>query len=381
MNKLLIAGLLLSLTISSGAFELRCQEDIMVDAEETLDEDLIAIAEKIEIKGNINGDFIGAGREIHCEGIIEDDIIAVGQRINIKGKVGDNLRAAGEEIITDAHIEGDIIVFARTVRLCRDSSVAGDVVVCAEKIEIDGKILKSLKAYGKRIKIKGEISEGAQLRADKIVIFPGAKIGGDLKYTSPNKIEIRDNVLIAGETIWKKPVIKAKKFLPAPKNYKSRIAIRSLLMLPVLFIGFLLVGISPRQVYLTMDSMHKSPGLSLLTGFVFLVCLPAATAILFATIVGIPIALIGLLFYFSALYISKLFAGMAIAMKIFRLKGKSGRGTLMLAILLGAVIVTLLSIIPVAGGFIRLLLIIFGLGGLVMSRWKTFTLAREKKLI
>ncbi len=369
------------LAVPVMAFELRCQDDIFLEADKTIDEDLIAIGEHIAVKGEIKGDCIAAARKIFLSGIIEDDITAVAQNISLEGEVGDSFRAAGKTITINARVKGDIAAVGESVTL-RDGCIAeGDVVIAGGELQINGKVLKSLKAYGGKIKIRGEVAEDATLRGDRIVLYPGAKIGGNLIYTCANQIELMGDAQIAGDTTWHKPVIKPRKRTFGAKSYRSRVIIRSLLMLPVLLIGLMLIGISPRLVFVTMDSMHSSPGKTLGFGFVFLVCVPVANAILFVTIVGIPLALIVLLMYFAALYVSSLFAGMAIATKIFGMRGKSGRGILAVGMILGVVTVVFLSTIPVAGGFIRLLLIIFGLGGLVMSRFRTLVAAKEKGLI
>jgi hypothetical protein len=339
----------LFLVVPVMAFELRCQNDIFLSEDETIAEDLIAVAEEIDVKGEIKGDCIAAARNINLLGIIADDIMAVGQNITLEGEVGDSFRAAGKTVTINARIKGDITAFGESITLHDDCIAEGDVVIAGRELQINGKVLKSLKAYGGKIKIRGEVAEDATLKGDRIVLYPGAKIGGNLTYTCANQIELMGDARVAGETTWNKPVIKP--------------------------------NISPRQVFITMDSMHSSPGKSLGFGFVFLICVPVAAAILFATIVGIPLALIVLLMYFAALYISLLFAGMAIATKIFGMRGKSGRGILTVGMILGIAIAVLLSTIPVAGGFARLLLIIFGLGGLVMGRFRTFAAAREKGLI
>jgi hypothetical protein len=380
--KLIITAFLsLFLAAPVMAFELRCQDDIFLEADETISEDLIAIAEGIDIKGEIKGDCIAAARKMYFSGIIEDDITAIAQSITLEGEVGDSFRAAGKTITVNARIKGDITAFGESVTLRDDCIAEGDVVIAGGELQIDGKVMKSLKAYGGKIKIRGEIAEDATLKGDRIVLYPGAKIRGNLTYTCADQIELMDDAKVSGETTWHKPVIKPKKKTFGAKNYRSRVIVRSLLMLPVLLIGLISIGISPRQVFITMDSMHDSPGKTLGFGFVFLICVPVATTMLFATIVGIPLALIVLLIYFAALYVSSLFAGMAIATKVFGMRGKSGRGVLTIGMILGVAIGVLLSTIPVAGGFIKLLLIIFGLGGLVMGRLRTFAAAREKELI
>ncbi len=109
--------------------------------------------------------------------------------------------------------------------------------------------------------------------------------------------------------------------------------------------------------------------------------MPACISIVFFTIVGIPLALIILLLYLIVLYLSTFFAGMAIATVIFGLRRKSRRAFLVLGMILGSAVAVLLSTIPIAGGFIGLVLLIFGLGGIVTSRWKTFNMAKEKGLV
>lgn len=381
MNKVFIVMLLIFFcTVSSMALELRCEDDVLINLDESVDEDFIAIGDTIAIEGKIKGDFIGIGKIVNCRGVIGDDISVVGRNIDIEGDINDSIRAAGEKIKINAHVKSDVILFAGTVKLLEDCLVEGDAIIGGEEVEIDGKFLQNLKVYGKKVKIKGNIAKDVKLKAGKIIIFPGARIGGDIDYTCAEQIEIRGNPSVDGEVIWSKPAIKPKGAVSA-KSYRKRFFTNLLFTIPVLFIGLILIAITPAQVYITMHAMDKFPGKSIAAGFVFLICVPAVAVMLFATIVGIPLALIVLLSYFSAIYISKLFTGMYIGMKIFSLKDEPRKSSLALSLTIGTIIVVMLSTIPRIGGFVRLLIIMFGLGSFVVSRWQTFILAREKKLI
>lgn len=382
LNLITGAVLCFFLAVPSNAIEVRCQKDIMVDANEIVSHDLIAVGEEIEIRGEICGELITIGREINCRGIIEDDIIAIGHEIRAEGELGDNFRSIGGKIVVDAHIKGEITAFGKTVTLRENCLVEEDVLIGGNEIEIEGILKKNLKAYGSKIKIKSKIAGDVILKADRIVLHPDTAIVGNLTYTSANRIELKDNAQVGGEITWQKPATGVwQKKLASFKGYKYRLIIKSIMILPILFIGFVLIIISPKQVYITMQSMHKSPGKSMLLGFVFFICMPVCISIIFFTIVGIPLAMIVLMLYLIALYLSTFFAGMAIATAIFGLRKKSGRGFLMLGMILGSAAAVLLSTIPIAGGFIGLVLLIFGLGGIVTSRWQTFNMAREKELV
>jgi hypothetical protein len=92
--------------------------------------------------------------------------------------------------------------------------------------------------------------------------------------------------------------------------------------------------------------------------------------ILLVTVIGIPIALIGVAMFFVALYLSQVWVGTAIGRFILPdTWGNFGRGYNLLAMVLGVIIIAGLRAIPVpyVGWIVTALVTILGLGALVVG--------------
>jgi hypothetical protein len=107
--------------------------------------------------------------------------------------------------------------------------------------------------------------------------------------------------------------------------------------------------------------------MTLLMGFILLVCVPAAVLFLIVTIIGIPLALLTLWLYLVLLLVGYTVGCIAIAEWLLsRFKPQSaGRTGLRIAVaVLAVLLVTLLTRIPVLGGVLGFLLLLWGIGAI-----------------
>jgi hypothetical protein len=92
--------------------------------------------------------------------------------------------------------------------------------------------------------------------------------------------------------------------------------------------------------------------------------------LLLATVVGIPIALIGAAFFAAALYLSQVVVGLALGRAILPKRwDTAGRGYNLLAMTIGVIALAALRLIPVPllGTGIAALTAVFGLGAVVVG--------------
>ncbi len=113
--------------------------------------------------------------------------------------------------------------------------------------------------------------------------------------------------------------------------------------------------------------------------FVAAVVVPVVCALLFATIVAIPIGLILLAAFFILLYWSRIYAIGRIGESILaRLRPTSSRAS---ALVVGLFVYYILAIIPVVGWLLVPLVMLFGLGAELIARKQFYATARSRDLI
>jgi hypothetical protein len=115
---------------------------------------------------------------------------------------------------------------------------------------------------------------------------------------------------------------------------------------------------------------HERAGLSLLAGFVLLVCVPVAVLLLLVTIIGIPVALALLATYLALLPVA--YVATAIGAGDWALQRWQAQRSAQLPWRIGAaclalVVLALLGWVPVLGWVIALLALLAGLGAVVLQ--------------
>jgi len=116
--------------------------------------------------------------------------------------------------------------------------------------------------------------------------------------------------------------------------------------------------------------VRNRPWPSFLLGLALLIGVPITLAFLTVTLIGLPIALIGLAAYLALLYLSQVFVGLAIGRFLLPDSwGDEGRGFNLLAMTVGVTILAGLRLTPIgaADWTIAALTAIVGLGALVIS--------------
>ena len=130
-----------------------------------------------------------------------------------------------------------------------------------------------------------------------------------------------------------------------------------------LLFGMLLHWIAPRlfQLHLeTAQAFFRSLGIGLAAAL----GVPIALALVCATVIGIPTALIGFAAYLTSLYVGLIVVSALIGLAVVRRDSDGWRG-FGAALAVGLLVVVLATHLPLIGGLIRILAVLTGLGLLV----------------
>ncbi|MBI3161731.1 MAG: hypothetical protein HYZ23_04445 [Chloroflexi bacterium] len=411
----LIALLSATFATPALAFDGRSGETIVIEADETIEDDVYVTANSFVLEGTIKGDLVVFGTNITINGTVEGDLIAAGQSIGVYGTVTDDARIAGAvlQVGESASIGGDLVAAGASLETKEDSVVGGDLVVGAAQALIQGNVADDMFAGVGAMELHGEIGGNVQAEVgnpeesgpspsmfmpDTEISFPqvkpgftiaeGAKIHGNLEYTLSRDIKIPEGA-VDGKVTRKEPVVTPHavevKLTPAQIATNWVFDLLRTIVTLVLF-GLLLGWLAPSFMKGIMEKVQSAPAASIGWGvvsyagffFALLVVFVAVIigAVLFGTLTlgGISgtIVWVGILAIFALIVGFVLVTAYLTKIVVAWLGGKLilARFNPALAehkiwpLLLGVIIVAPLIALPVFGWLLGLLIMLLGLGAL-----------------
>jgi cytoskeletal protein CcmA (bactofilin family) len=306
LSVLLVVLLALAVLPGTAAAETRSGGSVVVGANETVDDDLDVFAGSIVVRGTVTGDLNAFGGSVRVVGTVEGNVSATAGTVTVarNGTVGGSLDAAAETVTVDGRVDGDVSAGAQTLRLGPSASVGGDVTYSGELDRADGAT------------VAGTVSQGdVDGGADAAPVLPGLLFG--VYFLLVNAV--LGVVLLAA--------------FPA---FSRAVADRGI------------------------DAPLKSGGV----GLAALVGIPVVLIALVITIVGIPFTLLGVPIFLAFAWIGAIYGRYAIGTWLV---DRLGRASRWLAFFSGLLVVFVLTLLPVVGGLVELLVIVYGVGALTLS--------------
>ncbi|OGI14757.1 hypothetical protein A3K63_02680 [Candidatus Micrarchaeota archaeon RBG_16_49_10] len=346
----------LSITPGIMAFEMRGGEEVKVPSSMTIDDDFYAAGGNVQVDGVIKGDLVAAGGNVKFTGEVTEDLIVAGGNIELGGLVKDDLRVAGGSISFKGDSGDDLILAGGEGNVSPASVIGGDLIIAGGDVLSEGKVDGDVIVNAGDVRLGGKVAGNVSINAGKVEILPGTVIGGDLNVTS-NDVKIAEDAVIGGEFTQSKGDARKS---PA----KSRVGSAVTKYFTSLVIGVVMILLFQDSVRATYGRIVESPGKSALMGLLFVFAVPIACLVLVFTIVGIPLAIIGVVVYVVVLYLSRIFVALAIGEKILG-KSKKTFG-LMTTLALGLLVWVVLTVLPVVGFFVILATVILGSGAVFM---------------
>lgn len=382
-STLYIALILLFFTPTYGLV-IKSGDEVVVGEGEVIDDDLVAFAQEVDIRGRVRGDVYAFAQDVTVGGEIDGTIITGARDIAITTTHARTVWAAGGEVDICGNVSNNVIM------------VGGRLSVCD-----DARIGKELRAYGGKLALRGTVtgmthggvgtfvmsgsSGGIQLAAEEVKLQSGATVLGDFAVKSEKEPEIDDGVVITGETILDiteemEEVEEAKSALVAFIAFFVAF-IRIIIFITMVIVGIILIAISQTFVRRIMDTLIQKPWQSLGWGFLGLIAIPVAVVILFVVMIGFPLAVFGLYVYTIICYLSSVVVALVLGEKIIQLFKKKGEISLYVSFIIGIVILFFVSLVPILNVIAKLIVTLFGAGALLAGCWQLFKDMRAKKLV
>lgn len=336
--------------------KLRSGETVTIGAGETVEGDLYAVAGTILVDGTVDGDLVAAGGDIRINGSVSGDLVVAGGTVTVAGTVAGDARIASGQLTVIGDIGEDLLVAGGQATIAASGSVGEDVIASAGQLTIAGSVAGSV-----------EGAAGTYERTGSVGGTERVAVGG------------RDD---AEEERADSPVVDAL------KHY-----------VVVVLIGALALWVLPRLTRAAAELIRRRPLASFgsgllvalgwllaLIGVVLVIIIAAvflgfigfgelASLIFIAGLVLILVATFAL--YLISNYLADAIVGLAVAGLV---RGGARSRWLDIGLLAaGAAIVVILTSLPVAGGWIKLVVVVLGLGGLALAGWNEWRARRATR--
>lgn len=337
-------------------------------ASRSFGEDRFVAGDDVEVTGKVEGDAFLAGGRSQVDGRVDGDVVITGGTVEVRGEVAEDVYAAGGEVRIDALISGDARAAGGTVSLERRAEVRRNATLAGGNVDVAGRVGGSLQVFAGRVNLDGEIGGDAEVAAESIRVGPDARIGGRLRYRSPEPPWVAEGAVIAGglerrERAWEGV---------SPESGVGRVVrgvLRTLWFTGAVLLGVVLVALLPAFTRQAAATLRSEPLPSIGLGLAVLVVVPFLAVILFITIIGIPLGLAVLLGYGLLLMLGYLTAALSIgdlALERVRPANASDTGWRILFLVAALVVLALLRLIPWLGDLLVLLLFLAGIGAFTL---------------
>lgn len=319
--------------------------------------DLIAAGGRVELAARVGGDALVAGGELRVGGSMAGNVYVAGGRVHLDGEMARNLRAAGGQ-----------------VELGSAASLAGNATIAAGDVSIRGPIKGSLSIAGGRALIDSTVEGDVNVTAGQIELGPQARIGGSLRWRSQGELQRHTSAQVAGPVVRLAPVPGKDDSRAAPGESRNVASWLAGLWWTVgmVVVAAVTLSVVPGLASEVGQTWRERAGISLLTGFVALVCIPVAMVLLFITVIGVPLALLALLLYCVLLpmgYVSSAIGLGQWGLARWKAEGAGHLGWRIGATSVALVLLALLGEVPWLGGLVALAALLVGLGAIVLQFW------------
>src|ERR1700690_3385426 len=142
--------IMLTITMVSPAyaFDGRSGDKIVVQAGDTINDDLYVGANEFVLDGTVNGDVVAFAKTVTVDGTINGDLMTAAQTVVVNGTVTGDIRMAGSVLFVGekARIGGDILGAGYSLEVRKGSTVGRDVVYAGGQILLGADVTRNVSA-------------------------------------------------------------------------------------------------------------------------------------------------------------------------------------------------------------------------------------------
>lgn len=330
-----------------------------VDEGQTVNSSIYSAGKNIDINGTINGDVFCAGQTVTIDATVHGDVICAGQDVTVSGKVDGNIRLAGQTVSVNANVARSATVAAMTFSLDADAKIGQDLTATGDTLNIKGFVGRDVVASGSSTTLNGIVGRNVKSEGNKLRLKDHAAIGGDLNYTSYNKVDRDKGSKVEGKVAQTKP---NKSDNRGGIFNKYSLGFYLFILFGLGLITLALAFFFPQFLRRSSNHIKNDFTKTLIVGLAASFLVPMISIGLVLTVVGIPLVFFILLAWLFGALLSGPIAAYYVGQMVLR-----GRNNPLAIAALGTLILVTAYYLPIAGVLVLMLAYWLGFGALLLS--------------
>lgn len=378
-NRTLVAVLLSFFLVAAlpgiaWAGDFRADED-NPEVSGNVDDDVYVVGDQILVSGDVTGDVFAAGRSVRLTGSTGQSFFAGAQTVDITGRVEHSARVGAQELEVSGTVSQDLLGGAQSVLITPEGAVGRDLVAGGQDLEIAGTVGRHVLGGANSVVIRGTVGGDVKLESQDVTLADGARIEGDLIYTSANEADIDPGAVVAGEVSRREP-----RAQPEERSAAVQAVIDFIQGVAGAFVlGLVVLWLLPYLLPVLARTMRTDWAPSLGAGIAAFFAVPIVAVIIFVVAIftgafgSLPVLMLGV--YGFLLILARAAVGYFIGLLIF------GKGNLpaepdlkfsLKALAVGVTVMVAVSLIPFLGGLVEFLAAVLTLGAGIVAffRWR-----------
>jgi len=373
LTAFLIFSALVSPAVAANFLTDENNGNITVTSGETY-KNLYTAGNMVTIDGNIERSMYAAGNIITMNGNVENDANIAGGTLLIRGQVGGSAHLAGGNLVIDSAISDDLFIAGGNITLTSKASIGGDLLIAGGTVDIQSPVTGNLFIRGGEVTINSKVEGITNIEVGNLSIGSQAEIMQDLVYRASQKANIADGATILGAIDYQQSQVNKINRINALKNLFGILTFAFLMKILIYIVtGLILVLLFNKLVEPVVKDGLKNFWPSLGIGFAALILIPLICIILLITVIGSMMAgflgILYALFLILALPLGSIVFGSWL-IKLFNNK-KTTYQVDWQAVVVGVILLSIISLIPIFGWLIAFIFMLIALGALYrqLSFW------------
>lgn len=355
-----VAGLLCimaaGLVLGKGVLldgKLRTGDTVIVAAGETWEGDLYLLGGRVTVDGTIDGDLTALGGQVEINGTVTGDVLAAAGTISLDGTVEGDLRIAGGQLHVGGEVGEDVAAAGGQITVERGGTIGGDLIATGGQISISGSVTGRVEGSA------GSYARSGSVGGSEHVVVSSRETAsptpGETVFDALRQFAVV--VLLGALMLWLLP--RAMAGADRVLRTKPLLALGGGLLAFVGYVGFLIVAIIAMVL------------LGLLFGLIRIGSLVAIEIVAGSLLITV----VSFLFVLVVVFLADAVVGLALARMALKI-ALPGRWRELGRLAAGVAAVVVITSIPIVGGWVKLVVVILGLGGLTIAAWDAWRARR-----
>lgn len=354
-------GLFLFAGTASAGPIIRGGETVSVDASQSLEGDFYGFGSVITLSGAAEHDVHVLGGTVTVNAPVAEDLTIVGGSVQVHTEIADDMRVLGGEVTLGGTVKGDVAVVGGILTILSTAKVEGDVLFFGGSLVIEGDVAGTVHGVAESVRINATIGGDVEVTAPQgLTLHDQAAVRGDITYQSMRELSRSQNAVVDGE-------IQQRDMEEEGDEGSARTLY--LFALASLFMAGSLFFIARSGVERFARESFVRIGHNGLIGLATFLVLPFVSAVLFVSVVGIPLGVLVILMYLGLITLSfgltPILAGHIVERTILKQDSVTLR-----TIIMGVLIHLVLVVVPF-GLFIHFALLLISLGTVAIIAFRS----------